>query len=169
MRPGGKKRTVSQEPQSKTDKAAPKKGGRKNMNVRHIHQPPPKVSHDPTTLNLKGEQLDEFDSAQRAKFSGKLLSDMIFVEVCAGSARLTRPARDVGFNGIAIDHTTQRSCGVDICLFELEDPLQVEELCNFLKSESDNIAAVWIAPSCGTASKARERKLPQLAKLGIEV
>ena len=139
------------------------------MNVQHIHQPPPEVSHDPTIINLKGEQLDEFDSAQRAKFSGKLLSDMIFVEVCAGSARLTRTARDVGFNGIAIDHTTQRSCGVDICLFELEDPLQVEELCNFLKSESDNIAAVWIAPSCGTASKARERKLPQLAKLGIEV
>ena len=55
------------------------------MNVQHIHQPPPEVSHDPTTINLKGEQLDEFDSAQRAKFSGKLLSDMIFVEVCAGS------------------------------------------------------------------------------------
>lgn len=113
--------------------------------------------------------MDEFESAQHTKFSGKLLSDLIFVEVCAGSARLTRTARDFGFNGIAIDHTTQRSCGVDICIFELEDPLQVDELCNFLESEADNIAAVWIAPSCGTASKARERKLPQLAKLGIEV
>ena len=139
------------------------------MNVQHIGQLPPKVSHDPTTDNLKGKRLDEFESAQHTKFSGKLLSDLIFVEVCAGSARLTRTARDFGFNGIAIDHTTQRSCGVDICIFELEDPLQVDELCNFLESEADNIAAVWIAPSCGTASKARERKLPQLAKLGIEV
>ena len=70
---------------------------------------------------------------------------------------------------MAIDHSTQRSCGVNICIFELEDPAQVEELCNFLESEADNVAAVWIAPSCGTASKARERRLPQLKKLGISV
>jgi hypothetical protein len=91
------------------------------------------------------------------------------VEVCAGSARLTRTAREFGFNGIAIDHTQKRSCGIDICIFELEDDAQVEELCNFLESEADNIAAVWIAPSCGTASKARERRLPELQRLGIEI
>ena len=91
------------------------------------------------------------------------------MEVCAGSARLTRKAREAGFNGIAIDHSSQRSCGIDICIFELEDPNQVQDLCNFIESEADNIAAVWIAPSCGTASRARERRLPQLKKLGIAV
>ena len=91
------------------------------------------------------------------------------MQVCAGSARLTRTAREFGFNGIAIDHTQKRSCGIDICIFELEDDAQVEELCNFLESEADNIAAVWIAPSCGTASKARERRLPELQRLGIEI
>ena len=41
------------------------------MNVQHIGQLPPKVSHDPTTDNLKGKRLDEFESAQHTKFSGK--------------------------------------------------------------------------------------------------
>ena len=58
---------------------------------------------------------------------------------------------------------------IDICIFELEDQSQVDDLCQFLEAEADNIAAVWIAPSCGTASKARERRLPQLKKLGIAV
>ena len=71
----------------------------------------------------------------------------------------------------ALPLTTRRNvpCGIDICIFELEDDAQVEELCNFLESEADNIAAVWIAPSCGTASKARERRLPELQRLGIEI
>ena len=109
------------------------------------------------------------DPTDHGKFHGKLLGDLIFIEICAGSARLTRAAREAGFTGIAVDHTTTRSCGIDICIFELEDPQQVDELCAFIKAEADNIAAIWIAPSCGTASKARERRLPQLQSLGIEV
>ena len=38
-----------------------------------------------------------------------------------GSVRLTKAARDAGFNGIAVDHTDRWSCGMDICIFELED------------------------------------------------
>ena len=105
----------------------------------------------------------------RQKFHNRLLGDLFLVEICAGSARLTKVAKEAGFNGLASDHSHQRSCGVTICIFELEDPVQVEELCNFLASEADNIAAVWIAPSCGTASKARERRLPQRQKLGIAI
>ena len=105
-------------------------------------EPVNRVSHvNSHQDDLKGYHPQEFDNAQRRKFSGKLLSDLIFVEVCAGSARLTRTAREFGFNGIAIDHTQHRSCGVDICIFELEDENQVQELCNFLESEAENIAA----------------------------
>ena len=75
------------------------------------------------------------------KFTNKLVTDLLFVEVCAGSARLTKTARDAGFNGIAIDHTSQRSDGVDICIFELEDRSQVRDLCNFLEEEAENVAA----------------------------
>ena len=117
----------------------------------------------------KGIRSSEFTMQYGSKFSGKLLGDLIFVEICAGSARLTRTAREAGFNGIAVDHTDKRTCGIDICVFELEDQEQVNDLCAFLEAEAENIAAVWIAPSCGTASKARERRLPQLVRLGIQV
>ena len=121
------------------------------------------------TSSSKRPRVSEFDKLQESKFHGKLLHDLIFVEICAGSARLTRAARNAGFRGIAIDHSDRRSCGVDICIFELEDQSQVDALCQFLEAEASNIACVWIAPSCGTASKARERRLPQLQKLGIAV
>ena len=117
----------------------------------------------------RGPRISSATTTNACKFKGKLLGDLIFIEVCAGSARLTKAARDAGFTGIAVDHTTMRSCGIDICIFELEDQQQVDELCSFIKAEADNIAAIWIAPSCGTASKARERRLPQLKSLGIDV
>ena len=127
----------------------------------------PEVSHG--SQHPKGTQLGSAATTYHQKFSGKLVSDLIFVEICAGSAKLTRTARDAGFTGIAIDHTSSRSCGIDICILELEDQSQVDELCNFLEAEAANIAAIWIAPSCGTASRARERRLPQLQQLGVEV
>ena len=37
------------------------------------------------------------------------------LEICAGSARLTKAARAKGFKGIAVDHSSERSCGVDVC------------------------------------------------------
>jgi len=131
--------------------------------------PTTNVSHSSDAERPEGIQASPFAPFYREKFAGKLVSDLIFVEICAGSARLTRTARDAGFTGIAVDHSNSRSCGIDICIFELEDQKQVDELCAFLTAEAENIAAVWIAPSCGTASKARERRLPQLKKVGIEV
>ena len=88
----------------------------------------------------------EFNDAQRRKFANKMIDNFSFVEICAGSARLTRVAREAGFNGMALDldHTDKRSCGRDICLFELEDQNQVGDLCNFSAEQADNIAAISI-------------------------
>jgi len=141
--------------------------GAKGKTVENMGHSKPEVSHG--SQHPKGTQLGSAATNYHQRFSGKLVSDLIFVEICAGSAKLTRTARDAGFTGIAIDHTSSRSCGIDICIFELEDQSQVDELCNFLEAEAANIAAIWIAPSCGTASRARERRLPQLQQLGVEV
>lgn len=56
------------------------------------------------------------------RFSGVKIEDILVLEVCAGSARLTKAARAKGFKGVARDHSRERSCGVDICEFELADP-----------------------------------------------
>ena len=82
------------------------------------------------------------------------------VEICAGSARLTKAARAKGFKGIAVDHSSERSCGVNICEFELADPEQLESLLQYIRKYAAFIIAIWIAPSCGTASLSRERPLP---------
>ena len=67
---------------------------------------------------------------------------------------------------MAIDHSSKRSCGMPIQCFELEDPAQVQSLSDFIATEHCNIAYVFMAPSCGTASRARERKHARLEKLG---
>ena len=166
MEPGGKRKAVSPSSAGLQQPAAKKRGEKGDNNVQHIGPVAPPVSLAPT-VHVKDQEPNAFEAKQRNKFAGKLLNDILIVEICAGSARLTRVAREAGFHGLDIDHSSSRSCGIDICIFELEDQTQVDELCKFLEEEADNIAAVWIAPSCGTASRARERKLPQLTRLGV--
>ena len=101
-----------------------------------------------------------------SKFCGKLVDTLFIIEVCAGTARLSRTAQNMGFKVMAIDHSSKRSCGMPIQCFELEDPAQVQSLSDFIATEHCNIAYVFMAPSCGTASRARERKHAKLEKLG---
>ena len=94
------------------------------------------------------------------KFRNSAINDLFILEICAGSARLTKAARNQGFKGLAFDHSDNRSCGIEICNIELADPQQLQDLLEFRTVEAHRIAAIWIAPSCGTASRARERPLP---------
>ncbi len=68
----------------------------------------------------KKRQLDNGDSTNvsfsEGKFHNTNIEDIIIVEICAGSARLTKTACAMGFKGVAVDHTAKRSCGVDICI-----------------------------------------------------
>ena len=165
MGSGGKRKAVSPAAESKND-ARPYKQGGGRQHVEDIQ--PTEISPKAGSGSILKDTTPQLQHGPtRTKFHGKLLGDLLFIEVCAGSARLTKVARDSGFNGVAIDHSNLRSCGVNICIFELEEDSQVQELCSFIEAESESIACIWIAPSCGTASKARERKVPQLKKLGI--
>ena len=59
-----------------------------------------------------------------------------------------------------MDHSSKRSCRVDICIFDLTDPSQLNDLLEYIRQDADRIALIWIAPSCGTASRAREGPIP---------
>ena len=98
--------------------------------------------------------------ASNSKFHNIDINQLFILEICAGSARLTKAAREHGFKGLAFDHSDIRSCGIEICNFDLADPQQLQDLLHFITIEAPNIAVIWIAPSCGTASRARERPLP---------
>ena len=166
MESGGKRKAVSLKLDTNNVAKRCKTGGGRP----HVKDtsPQPEISPAPERGHVNEETANAAcPSPKPGKFHNRLLGDLLFLEICAGSARLTKVARDAGFNGVAIYHSNLRSCGVNICIFELEDETQVQELCSFIETEAANIAGIWIAPSCGTASKARERKLPQLRKLGI--
>ena len=100
------------------------------------------------------------ESHAGGRFSHVNIEDLVVLEICAGSARSTKVAGAKGFKGIAVDHSSERSCGVDICEFELADPEQLQSLLQYIRKYAAFIVAIWIAPSCGTASRARERPLP---------
>ena len=57
-------------------------------------------------------------------WSGKSFSDLLFIEIFAGSAHLSSAMRDQQFETLAIDKTTERSSGFRIALFDLTDPDQ---------------------------------------------
>ena len=103
------------------------------------------------------------------KFAGLSLEDLYVIELCAGSARLSKVARDNGFRTMAVDHSNARTCGFPICNFDLSNDNDLEELSQFIEAAADSILMIWIAPSCGTCSRAREKRLPQAERLGLKV
>ena len=113
--------------------------------------------HDGTT-NLHDDRLE-----------GKSLSDVLMVEIYAGSARLARACRHVGCRSVAVDKTTDRSHGTKIFVCDVTKPEELEMLKQFLEAEKDNLGWVHFAPACGTASKAREKPNKTLQKAGFRV
>ena len=79
-------------------------------------------------------------------FSDLELQDLLVVEICAGSARLTKTVRSKGMRGLAIDKTKNRSCGTEIMVLDLTLEQDLRILLQLLKSESKRIALVFISP-----------------------
>lgn len=102
-------------------------------------------------------------------FAGKDLSKILVIEVFAGTARLTRAIRDAGMSGLAIDKDNQRTQQVHICVYDLNDDDQFHALLTLIRKEKDSIVLVHFAPSRGTASRAREKPLPKLEKMGFDI
>ena len=79
-------------------------------------------------------------------FSGMDLQDVLVVEICAGSARLTKTVRSKGMRGLAVDKTKGRSCGTEIMLLDLTVKQDLQILLQILQSEASRIALVFISP-----------------------
>ena len=101
-------------------------------------------------------------------FAGMSVEDLIFLEIYAGTARLSKAVSDEGFQCIPIDKTASRSSNF-IAIYDVTDDLQLQQLLDFIEQEHRRIIAVHLAPACGTASKARERPLPKFSRKGFKV
>ena len=87
------------------------------------------------------------------------IEELLVVEICAGSARLTKTCRQLGLRGLAVDRTKDRSCGTDVLVLDLTDSAQLQLLLDVLRAERERLLMVFIAPPCGTASRARGRPI----------
>ena len=58
-----------------------------------------------------------------------------------------------------MDKSAERSCGIDIMKLDLTDAAQLQLLLDIISADKDNILMIFIAPPCGTASRARSRPI----------
>ena len=127
---------------------------------------------NPTVFTGAAEELDKGHTREPPprirNFNGMSLEDLFVIEICAGSARLSKAAHQCGFRTMAVDHSTGRTCGFPICVFDLTDADDLAHLLHFIEESADSILAIWIAPSCGTCSRAREKRLKEFEKAGIK-
>ena len=93
-------------------------------------------------------------------FAGAPSQAIFTVELCCGSAGLTASLTTAGFTGIAVDHESNRhQPAVQVTKLDLSKTASWEVLDHMLQVQP--IIYVHAAPPCGTASRARERKVPQ--------
>ena len=85
--------------------------------------------------------------------------ELIFLEVFAGSANLSEAMRCKGLLVHAVDDKLRRQSKVSIHVLDLTRDNDVEVLLDM--ATHANIGSAHFAPPCGTASKARERPLPE--------
>lgn len=103
------------------------------------------------------------------RFASFTIQDLLILEIFAGTARLSKTARDAGLQVIPIDKTSDRASQIQIALYDLTEPVELQSLTELLRSEAHRILAVHFAPACGTASRAREKKLTGLQSQGFRV
>ena len=94
--------------------------------------------------------------------------NLICIEIFSGSGRLTAAIRKLGMRAVAVDRSAQRTKG-PVTILDLTKPDDLRYLLNFIESEKDNIMLVHLAPPCGTASAARNRRHKRLEEAGFDL
>ena len=102
------------------------------------------------------------------KFQGQAVKDLYFLELFAGTARLTKCFGRSGFKAMAFDKTSKRSEGQSVLEYDLSNKDEVASLLRFIELNADRIALIHLAPPCGTASRARGKRLHFLKALNIK-
>ena len=140
----------------------------------------PTVSRN-SPINLGGPQAassevvvaEHVEVSNHDKLSGAFCADefaqstnagksCLMVEIFAGSCRLSKACKDVGFRATAVDKIKSRSENFTVYQCDLGDPLQLKLLKEYLAAEAESLVHAHFAPSCGTASRAREKRIPNV-------
>ena len=100
--------------------------------------------------------------------SGQRLCDLYVIELFAGTARLTRCMKKAGFQAMAFDKTSKRSEGQVILEADLTNKEEVSSFLDFVRLKARQVAYIHMAPPCGTASRARGKRLKFLKAHNIK-
>ena len=77
-------------------------------------------------------------SKQSLKFSNRGHGELLFLELCAGTAVLSKCARKHGFRTMPVDRSKVRSKGSEICVMDLADPVQLACLKELITTEASH-------------------------------
>lgn len=109
---------------------------------------------DSTTQACKpSSQLPSTETVQQASDVG-----MVW-EIFSGSCRLSKACRNLGLEAFSVDKDPSRSEQAPVASFDLSLEEGMQALEDFATSTQSSLFHAHFAPSCGTASKARERKI----------
>ena len=86
------------------------------------------------------------------------ISELVFLEIFAGSGNLSKAAREIGYSIHPVDSTTKRQMGVAMHVLDLTKESDTSVLLDLVCSA--NIASGHMAPPCGRASRSREKPMP---------
>ena len=123
---------------------------------------------DTSTSVFIAENSSDSRPTKKSKTEGsKSISSLVCLELCAGSANLSRALHNAGFQVIAVDHQSNvHKPKVHIVQIDLSHPSAFELISTFLQDSS--VFYVHIAPPCGTASAARNKPVdPKLVAAGF--
>ena len=88
----------------------------------------------------------------------------LILEIFAGTCRLSKACRGLGLQALSVDKDVNRAENAVVAKYDLCDPNQFSTLEKLVRSERHRLVHAHFAPSCGTASRARERPVPGLPK-----
>ena len=81
----------------------------------------------------------------------------LILEIFSGSCRLSRACRDAGFRVTAVDKDETRAENFAIYKCDVTNSEDFALLLQYIEAEKEELLHVHFAPSCGTASRAREK------------
>ena len=93
-----------------------------------------------------------------ASLSGKALEELVIIEVFAGTARVSSALRFFGMkSSFGVDHIRHRCACAPISIVDLTTARGQQLLRQWM--QNPNVIALFLAPPCGTASRARSIRL----------
>ena len=90
--------------------------------------------------------------------SGEDISNAVIIEIFAGTSRVTACLRQIGLRScFGVDHVKVKNLSGPVSVADLTKPEGIALLMSWINSRT--VLGIFLAPPCGTASRARSIKL----------